>query len=308
MKPILRLILAVLLGPVLDLAVLAIAIHHVVTMDWGSFAPGWAIGSLAALFVPAVFSESRWAPIGCWLAYYLTLAYAHPSAVDSAFAAIAVLFLAAVPFWAIRLTRAVRAVRARRRLVKRLLGKRRDVKLIGLSGYARTGKDTAAAALVDQGWHRIAVADKLKAIAYDLNPWVNTTNANMIRLRDLVDRAGWEEAKKHADVRDLLQRLGVACRDHIDTNVWVAAALKDLPADQSVVITDCRFPNEVVAVESLGGTMVRLERDGIAAVNAHSSESALDDFAFKYTIRNNSSVETLSGAIRYVGDRIPGRY
>jgi len=174
-------------------------------------------------------------------------------------------------------------------------------KIISLSGFAQSGKDTAAGFLVEDGWHRIAFADKLKDVAYDLNPWVKTNGALMIRLAELVDKAGWDAAKAHDDVRELLQRLGVAGREHISADMWIAAAFADMPADRHVVITDARFPNELEAVRRMGGMLVRVEREGTGPVNTHASESAWNDTKFHVLIRNNASVERLAFAIRYLG-------
>jgi dephospho-CoA kinase len=60
--------------------------------------------------------------------------------------------------------------------------------IIGLTGYARTGKDTVASVLVkDFGFERIAFADPIRELLYELNPKVNG-----IYLREMVEEHGWE--------------------------------------------------------------------------------------------------------------------
>ena len=45
--------------------------------------------------------------------------------------------------------------------------------IIGLSGYAQSGKDTVAKVLIEEyGFTRIAFADKIREFLYDLNPQV----------------------------------------------------------------------------------------------------------------------------------------
>ena len=75
--------------------------------------------------------------------------------------------------------------------------------IIGLSGYARSGKDTVAQVLVEKyGFQRIAFADKIREFLYDLNPRLDHTLKDSLRLRDIVDVNGWEKAKIHKVVRE----------------------------------------------------------------------------------------------------------
>jgi hypothetical protein len=46
------------------------------------------------------------------------------------------------------------------------------MELVAFSGYARSGKDTAADALLPLGFQRVAFADKLRECLYALNPTV----------------------------------------------------------------------------------------------------------------------------------------
>lgn len=178
-------------------------------------------------------------------------------------------------------------------------------RLVGLSGYARSGKDTAAAALIAAGWQRVAFADKLRAVADDSNPWVMQAGGSAIKLHDLVARVGWEEAKKNPDVREFLQNLGVSVRKRLGEDTWVNAAFLDVDKSRPVVITDCRFPNEAQAIKARGGKIVRISRDTVRAVNAHESETALDDYQFDAYLDNSGSVEGLHEAIRLVAQVPP---
>lgn len=172
--------------------------------------------------------------------------------------------------------------------------------IIGLSGYAQAGKDTLGAILVAQhGFRRVAFADKLRAMALALDPIVGAAMfGETFRLSDLIDQGGWEEAKRSPEVRRLLQRLGTeAGRDILGNDIWVNAALDQVNLDdpsERIVITDCRFLNEAQAIRRTGGYVVRIERPGIKAVNAHPSETALDGFDFDNVVLNNKSPATLA--------------
>lgn len=180
--------------------------------------------------------------------------------------------------------------------------------LIGLAGYARSGKDTAAEALIELGYERRAFADKLKDLLAYLNPIVEADafescdccglQVEFERVNDHL-RFGWEGAKNTYEIRELLQRLGVGAREILGDTVWVDAALDDLPdSTKRVVVTDVRFPNEADAIRAIGGKVYRVERDGVGPVNGHVSETALDLYAFDGVIPNDGTVEDLHKLMR----------
>ena len=183
--------------------------------------------------------------------------------------------------------------------------------LIGLSGYARSGKDTVAAILVEQyGFTRIAFAAPLKAIAADLDPWAMSHPGGSIRLSDLLHwydddldlddklTAGWEYAKRYPEIRRLLQNLGVACREHLDPDVWVMAAMRKAEHYDRVVISDVRFQNEAKAIRLVGGEVWRINRPGVDAVNGHISEHDLDGWRFDRHVDNGGTLFDLSVTVR----------
>lgn len=193
--------------------------------------------------------------------------------------------------------------------------------IIGLSGYARSGKDTAAEYLVrEHGFTRIAFADALRDALYALNPtldiiWIEDNSfafpvsrpkPKRVRVAELVDIQGWEKAKTDElfgeEVRSLLQRLGTDVgRALLGDNVWVDIALrKMLDPNGSYVFTDVRFPNEAEALRKAGARMWRIERPGFGPVNGHPSETALDGCEFDLTIGNDADVEFFHALIGVV--------
>lgn len=174
--------------------------------------------------------------------------------------------------------------------------------LIGLSGYARSGKDTAAEVLVEQyGFTRIAFADKLREVLYKLNPVVGfqgnvyKMTTFPARVQDVIDQHGWDgykETEYGAEIRSLLQRLGTeAGRETLWDSIWVDAALANLSPEGKYVVTDCRFPNEAQAVLDKGGEVWRVSRRGVGPANLHPSETSLDGWSFDKQLINDSSKE-----------------
>lgn len=169
--------------------------------------------------------------------------------------------------------------------------------IIGLSGYARSGKDEAAKGLGTINFRRVAFADKLREFLYALNPMVAGTSSLPVRLKFVIDRYGWDGYKETTygkDIRELLQRLGTECgREMIGDTVWVDAVMNNLRPTEHYVIADVRFPNEARAIKDAGGYVVRISRPGITAANAHKSETALDDWAFDKYVTNDGTLGDL---------------
>lgn len=59
------------------------------------------------------------------------------------------------------------------------------------------------------------------------------------------------------------------------------------------IITDTRFPNEAKAIKNAGGIVIRVDRPGVSAINAHPSETGLDNWNFDYRISNGSDLTGL---------------
>lgn len=183
------------------------------------------------------------------------------------------------------------------------------MELIGLSGFARSGKDTAAAVLVEEfGFVKVAFADKLRDMIYALNPIVvaDARHHGMFpepdysgkvykRLQDVIDEYGWDNYKTcpfYWEIRELLQRQGTeAGRLTLWDTIWIDAALTGLPEDARVVVSDCRFKNEARAIRDRGGSIVRIDRPGTKAANEHPSEHDLDGYDFDGYITNDGTTD-----------------
>jgi hypothetical protein len=168
--------------------------------------------------------------------------------------------------------------------------------IIGLAGYARSGKNTVAD-LLGHKYKQVAFADPMRNALYKLNPIINTIDG--VDVREAVDELEWDTAKDHfPEIRRLLQVLGTEVGRHmIHENVWVDIALRGMLPTDDVVFTDVRFINEAVAIKKLGGEVWRIDREGVGAVNGHISEHALKDWEFDRIIENNGTIEDLMRAI-----------
>jgi hypothetical protein len=166
--------------------------------------------------------------------------------------------------------------------------------IIGLTGYAQSGKDTVAKILVENyGYTRVAFADKIRDFLYEMNPMVDNVAGEPIFLKERVDRDGWEVAKTNPHVRRALQNAGVSARKVFGEEFWIDRSLVSILRNENTVITDVRFINEADVVKHQAGQVWRIKRLGVDAVNAHVSESQMDGYPVDQIFTNNSSIEDL---------------
>jgi hypothetical protein len=153
--------------------------------------------------------------------------------------------------------------------------------IVGVCGYANSGKDTVGDALVERhGFVKVAWADPMRMMAERINPIVgwDPDSDQWVRYNDAVARVGYQQAKSDwPEIRRFLQRLGTeAGRGVLGDDVWVNATMARIEADhpgRDVVITDCRFANEADAVRAAGGVLVQVDRPGFEpTVVDHASE------------------------------------
>ena len=156
------------------------------------------------------------------------------------------------------------------------------MKVICLSGAARSGKDTAAQVLRDTFERRgksvlvTHYADLLKYLCTTLFAWNGEK-----------DEAG----------RSLLQHIGTDVVRKRNPNFWVDFLGEVLTMFAGkwdyVIIGDTRFPNEISRLKAVGLDVmhVRIHRDGLdspltSEQRGHESETALDNVAPDYWIIN----------------------
>lgn len=138
-------------------------------------------------------------------------------------------------------------------------------KLIGINGYARSGKDTfferSKIYLEREGKKciRFAFADALKS---EIDP---------LLLNNVGISAFTEKDSEKEVIRPLLVTYGTDIRRKINPNCWIeviqSEVIKYLNQGYYVFITDVRFENEAHWVKLNGGLMVNIERLGVLPAN-----------------------------------------
>lgn len=181
--------------------------------------------------------------------------------------------------------------------------------IIGIAGKKRSGKDTAARALVAQlGFRQIAFADPLKALAASFLGLPveavrddafkdNVVFADLRRIRMGANMSRVDLS--HRTGREVLQRLGTAARETFGRNFWVERAMESVRVSEDVVFSDVRYWSELYAIEMAGGLVIRLNRtDGAEASDMHPSENELPDAGDCYrAVFNCTSAEEAAARV-----------
>ena len=175
--------------------------------------------------------------------------------------------------------------------------------IIGLTGYAQSGKDSIAEVLVKEyGFKRFAFADKIKELAIEIDPILFTMRQDVPpwRLSNCVKDKGWERAKvEEPEVRRVLQRLGVGARGVFGQDFWVDIVLQAIDIKDRIVITDVRFQNEAEEAKRWSkfagekAEIWRVTRPGVQAVNSHISELDMANYTADVEIHNGGTLEDL---------------
>lgn len=169
------------------------------------------------------------------------------------------------------------------------------IKLIGIHGKARSGKDTLARVFVeDHGFVRMAFADPLKVAACVLFDWPP----------ELVFTDEFKEEYSplwNMKVREVFQKLGTeAMRGTFGDDFWIKRWALDyvkVKDKHSVVVSDVRNNNEADIIRSLGGLIIHISREGagLKGMEAyHSSERGITfDKVRDVKVENNGTLDDL---------------
>ena len=140
--------------------------------------------------------------------------------------------------------------------------------LIGITGLISSGKDTVADYLTTiHGFKRLSFASSLKDAVAAVFGWDRTLLEGSTRAsrqwREQVDP--WWAARlniPNLTPRYILQQWGTeVLRANFHDEIWVASVENRIRnTTDDVVITDCRFPNEIKAIKRAGGITMRTNR------------------------------------------------
>lgn len=178
-------------------------------------------------------------------------------------------------------------------------------RLIGIGGYAGSGKDAVATILEDShGFYGTFMSQPLNAALCRLNPQVEVRRGEVFRYVDLINQLGYTKAKELPEIRRLLQAMGAEVgRNMFGQNVWIDQLRNYLAAqkpDDDVVVTGIRFPNEASMIRELGGELWWMYRPGYGPVNSHSSDNTLGLRDFDRVVVNDGTLEDLEQLVAKV--------
>jgi hypothetical protein len=194
--------------------------------------------------------------------------------------------------------------------------------IIGICGFIGSGKDTAADYLVNfYEFRRESFASTLKDAVSAVFGWDRELLEGRTKAarewREQVD-PWWAErlGKPQLTPRWILQYWGTeVCRVGFHDDMWIASLENKLrKSTDHVVISDCRFPNEIRSIKEQGGQIVWIQRgelpswhimaakanhgdtfaaEKLKALGVHASETAWVGTKFDNIIDNNGSIDNL---------------
>ena len=199
--------------------------------------------------------------------------------------------------------------------------------IIGVCGLIGSGKDTVADYL--QNFHefrRESFASTLKDAVAAVFGWdrvmLEGRTKEAREWREQVD-PWWAERLNIPELtpRLMLQLWGTeVCRKGFHDDIWIASLENKLRTSKDhVVISDCRFPNEIKAIKEQGGKILWVQRgviphwyDIACAANKgdskatqwlinegiHASETAWAGTSFDHIVNNNSTIDSLYTTVK----------
>jgi hypothetical protein len=136
-------------------------------------------------------------------------------------------------------------------------------KIIGLTGYKGSGKDTAANFMWFLGYKRFAFADNLKKIceiAFGLSHAQLHGNA-----KEIID------TRYNLTPRQIMQIVGTDLFKNRFPHIWINAFKNTYIPGKCYVITDVRFEDEAQCIKECGGKIICINR-GLKRNDTHISE------------------------------------
>ena len=155
------------------------------------------------------------------------------------------------------------------------------IKLIGIHGKKRSGKDTAARILQPlTGFDKIdSFAAPLRKFGFDT---FGITEENREQNIQAIGVTG----------RKVLQLVGTEIGRVISPNFWIESLKYRNPDMTGVIITDVRFDNEAEFIKDNGGLIMQVIRPSIMnTIDTHSSEIPIHEKYVDKLIYNDSTEE-----------------
>lgn len=163
--------------------------------------------------------------------------------------------------------------------------------VIAITGLAGSGKSTIAQMLGARGFKLVKFADPLKEMlkVIGLGPAELEGERKALPCKLLLGRS-----PRHA-----MQTLGTEwgrhqIHDDLWCSIWRSRTKQWLLDGHNVVCDDCRFENEVRAVQDLGGQIWNVRRPGLRSAGNHSSEAGIASRFAEVQINNQSDIAALA--------------
>jgi hypothetical protein len=194
--------------------------------------------------------------------------------------------------------------------------------IIGICGLIGAGKDTAADYLVNfHEFKRESFANTLKDAVSSVFGWdremLEGRTKHAREWREEID-PWWSERLDMPNLtpRLVLQQWGTeVCRKAFHDDIWIASLENKLrKSEDDIVISDCRFPNEITSIRKAGGRVIRITRGADPMwfdmarktpelmkdfyPGVHASEYSWAATEFDFIIDNNGSIEDLYNEIK----------
>ncbi len=208
--------------------------------------------------------------------------------------------------------------------------------IVGICGFIGSGKDTIADYLVNfHEFRRESFANTLKDAVSAVFGWDRTMLEGRTKeareWREQVD-PWWAQRLDMPTLtpRWVLQYWGTeVCRKAFHDDIWIASLENKLRnSKDNVIISDCRFPNEIESIRNAGGKILWVRRGALpdwydTAVEAnkgynwavqdlkmqkiHASETAWVGTEFDHIIENNGTIDELYHQIAdlIISDQVP---
>jgi hypothetical protein len=205
--------------------------------------------------------------------------------------------------------------------------------IIGICGFIGSGKDTVADYLVNfHEFRRESFAASLKDAVAAVFGWDRTLLEGRTKesreWREQVDPWWSTRLGREITPRWVLQYWGTEVfRRHFHDDIWIASVENKLrSSNDNIVITDCRFPNEIDGIKKVGGKIVWVQRGELpdwyntavlanqgsnVAVNdlkmkkIHASETAWAGTDFDVIVDNNGSIQDLYNQLKNLVEDLP---